>query len=151
MCKITCNEIYWAQIQHVSASWTVYGSGSTLSQVGNILVHLLLFCYYRFVYSTFLLLFASICSIVIKFWFTKAFVEVWGVFIQGTSTDIIWCTNTKIKVSLKNFLEAFLYETWSFGGYSWHHMTSVQAKREKTKDNSRERFERILFRWTYLI
>ena len=23
---------------------------------------------------------------------------VWGVFLQGTSTDIKWCTNTKIKV-----------------------------------------------------
>ena len=59
---------------------------------GNILVCLLLFrllpfrlLYYHFVYSTFLLVFASICIIVIKF--TKvlhAFVEVVGAFLEGT-------------------------------------------------------------------
>ena len=63
---------------------------------GNILVRLLLFHLLQFRLLLFRLLniftyFNSICSIVIKFWFTKvlhAFVEVLGVFLQGTSTDI---------------------------------------------------------------
>ena len=51
--------------------------------------------------STFLLLIASICIIVIKFWFTKvlpAFVKLLGVFLQGTCTDIIGYTISKTKV-----------------------------------------------------
>ena len=130
--------------------------------MGNILDRLLLFRllpfrllqFCCFVYSTFLLLFASICSIVIKFWFTKVlhgFFEVLGVFLQGTTTDIIWCTYTKIKVlafpgsiSLwdRKFWGYFfkdhpltLTATWGRWGYCTHKM-HVQAKREKTKENS---------------
>ena len=68
----------------------------------NSLVRLFLFCLLLFrllqvrlvlfVYSTFFLLFASICSIVVKFWFTKdlhAFVEVFGGIAHPlTSNDV---------------------------------------------------------------
>ena len=84
----------WAQGQLVINAWFVYSC--------FVYYHFdySSFVYCCFVYLTFLLLFASICSSVIKFWFTKilhAFVDVFGVFLHRTSTDIIWCINTKIK------------------------------------------------------
>ena len=114
----------WSRITSYSRS-KLMGCDSCTSRCysgyhGNILVCLLLFHLYpdlstvvlsaqRFYF--YLLLFAALL------WFTMvlhAFVEVLRVFLQGTSTDIIWCTNTKIKGFCFSWKHFFMFQRWVF-------------------------------------
>ena len=62
-------------------------------------------------YSTFLLLVATVFVFFFFLIYQDFACICWsfGVFLQGTSTDIIWCTNTKFKVFA--FLGSIFYET----------------------------------------
>ena len=131
--------------------------------VGSILARLSCFVYYRFIYSSFvyccfiystsyfyLLLFASIRSIVIKFRFRfcMPLLKCWVYSFKGHLL-----TSYDVQIPILLFLEAFHYGKWNSGGYffkehpltltatwgSWGcctHKMCVQAKREKTIDNS---------------
>ena len=96
MVSVNHSQNYTVQLNHVIPKFNPVCNVVTSQFVHSCFIYYRFvyssFVYCCFIYSTFLLLFASICSIVIKFGFTKvvhAFVEVLGVFLHRTSTDII--------------------------------------------------------------
>ena len=101
---------YWCQVK-----------GSLSAVTSQFVYSRTCFVYYHFVYSSFIyccfvhstfyfyqLLFAAL---LLNFDWPRFCRPLLKWFLQETSTDVIWCTNTTIKVFA--FLEALIYGTWS--------------------------------------
>ena len=101
---------YWCQVK-----------GSLSAVTSQFVYSRTCFIYYHFVYSSFIyccfvhstfyfyqLLFAAL---LLNFDWPRFCRPLLKWFLQETSTDVIWCTNTTIKVFA--FLEALIYGTWS--------------------------------------